>query len=116
MTVDEQITTLRKYGTVPTSSSTSQATPAKSSATKPAKMPGPGGNAIIPLVELFDVSTRTNSSTAPHGVTFKQADSALAQCLGDLDRRTGDLQRALLHILDGLLARTRIRATLNNLN
>lgn len=74
----------------------------------------PSVDAIVKFAELFDVSTDylllDNAPRRP----YRQADDALAARLADLDKLTDADREALLHILDGLLANTRIRAALHN--
>lgn len=74
----------------------------------------PSVEAIVKFAELFDVSVDyllvENAARRP----FRQSDDALEQRLGDLDQLSDADRDALLHILDGLLANTRIRAALHN--
>ncbi|WP_028708980.1 hypothetical protein [Propionicicella superfundia] len=64
------------------------------------------------FAELFDVSVDyllvDNAVRRP----FRQGNDALGQRLGDLDQLSDADRAALLHILDGLLANTRIRQAL----
>lgn len=73
----------------------------------------PSVEAIVKLAELFDVSIdHLLLDDAPRR-PFRQADDELGTRLADLDKLTDADRAALLHILDGLLANTRIRAALN---
>lgn len=74
----------------------------------------PSVEAVIRLAELLDVSTDyLLVEGAPHR-PFRQADDALGARLADLDQLSDDDRNAVLRILDGLLANTRIRAALNS--
>lgn len=73
----------------------------------------PSVEAVIRLAELFDVSTDYLLVEGEPRRPYRQADDPLAQRLADLDQLTEDDRAAVLHILDGLLANTRIRAALN---
>lgn len=74
----------------------------------------PSVEAIVKFAELFDVSVDyllvENALRRP----FRQTHDELGTRLGDLDKLTDADRDALLHILDGLLANTRIRQALHN--
>jgi transcriptional regulator with XRE-family HTH domain len=74
----------------------------------------PSVEAVIRLAEIFDVSTDylllDNVPRRPHRAP---ADPLLDR-LTDLDTLTDADRAALLHILDSLIANTRIRAALHN--
>ncbi len=73
----------------------------------------PSVEAVIRLAELFDVSCDYLLVEGAPRRPYRQVDDPLAQRLADLDQLTAADKDALLHILDGLLANTRIRAALN---
>lgn len=74
----------------------------------------PSVEAIVKFAELFDVSVDyllvDNAPRRP----FRQVDDELGMRLVDLDQLSDADRTALLHILDGLLANTRIRQALHN--
>ncbi|KRE60031.1 helix-turn-helix transcriptional regulator [Nostocoides sp. Soil756] len=72
----------------------------------------PSVEAVIRLADIFDVSCDyLLIDDAPRRPL--RGGNPLADRLGDLDNLTSDDRAALIHILDGLLANTRIRAALN---
>lgn len=70
--------------------------------------------AIVKFAELFDVSVDYRLIDDAVRRPFRQSDDALGQRLSTLDQLSDADRDALLHILDGLLANTRIRAALHN--
>jgi transcriptional regulator with XRE-family HTH domain len=74
----------------------------------------PSVEAIVKFAELFDVSVDYLLVEGASRRPFRQADDELGTRLGDLDKLSDADRAALLHILDGLLANTRIRAALHN--
>lgn len=73
----------------------------------------PSADVIIRLAETFDVSCDyLLLDNAPRRTL--RSDNPLTERLADLDNLTNTDRDALLHILDGLLANTRIRTALNN--
>lgn len=74
----------------------------------------PSVEAIVKFAELFDVSVDYLLVEDAARRPFRQSDDALGQRLSDLDKLNDADRAAFLHILDGLLANTRIRAALHN--
>lgn len=73
----------------------------------------PSVEALLRLADTFDVSCDyLLLDDAPRRAL--RGDNPLTDRLADLDNLTDADRDALLHILDGLLANTRIRAALNN--
>ncbi len=66
------------------------------------------------FAELFDVSVDCLLVEDARRRPFRQANDDLGARLADLDKLSDADRAALLHILDGLLANTRIRAALDN--
>ncbi len=74
----------------------------------------PSVEAIVKFAELFDVSVDYLLVNGALRRPFRQANDELGSRLVDLDQLNDADRAALLHILDGLLANTRIRAALHN--
>ena len=74
----------------------------------------PSVEAIVKFAELFDVSVDYLLVEDAPRRPFSQAHDELGTRLADLDKLSDADRAALLHILDGLLANTRIRAALDN--
>ncbi len=74
----------------------------------------PSVEAIVRFAELFDVSVDYLLVNGALRRPFRQANDELGSRLVDLDQLNDADRAALLHILDGLLANTRIRAALHN--
>jgi len=74
----------------------------------------PSVDAIVKFAELFDVSVGFLLVEDAPRRPFRQANDELGTRLADLDKLSDADRAALLHILDGLLANTRIRAALDN--
>jgi hypothetical protein len=68
----------------------------------------------VKLAELFDVSVDYLLVEDAPRRQFRQAHDELGTRLVDLDKLCDGDRAALLHILDGRLANTRIRAALDN--
>ncbi|MFV0460672.1 MAG: hypothetical protein ACK5MT_18090 [Actinomycetales bacterium] len=71
----------------------------------------PSIEAVIRLADIFDVSCLLLDDAPRRPL---RGDNPLAERLADLDNLTDTDRAALIHILDSLLANTRIRAPLNN--
>ena len=74
----------------------------------------PPVDVVVRLAELFDVTTDYLLIDGAPRRAFKAPADPLADRLSDLDALTDADRAALAHILDGLLANTRIRAALHN--
>jgi transcriptional regulator with XRE-family HTH domain len=74
----------------------------------------PSVEAIVKFAELFDVSVDYLLVEDAARRPFRQSHDELGTRLADLDQLSDADRAALLHILDGLLANTRIRAALDN--
>ncbi|GAB3700218.1 helix-turn-helix domain-containing protein [Mariniluteicoccus flavus] len=73
----------------------------------------PSVEAIVKFAELFDVSVDYLLVEDAHRRPFRQTHDELGTRLADLDKLSDADRAALLHILDGLLANTRIRQALH---
>jgi hypothetical protein len=73
----------------------------------------PSVEVVVRLAELFNVTTDYLLIDGAPGRTFKEPTDPLADRLTDLATLDDADRAALTHILDGLLANTRIRAALN---
>lgn len=74
----------------------------------------PSVEAIVKFAELFDVSVDYLLVEDAPRRPFRQTHDELGARLADLDQLSDADRAALLHILDGLLANTKIRAALDN--
>ncbi len=74
----------------------------------------PSVKAIVKFAELFDVSVDYLLVEDATRRPFRQSHDELGTRLADLDKLSDADRAALLHILDGLLANTRIRQALHN--
>ena len=74
----------------------------------------PSVDAVVRLAEIFDVSTDHLLLDDTPRRPFRQAHDELGARLADLGQLNDTDRAALLHILDGLLANTRIRHALHN--
>ncbi len=71
----------------------------------------PSVEAMVRFAELFDVSADYLFTEDAARQPIPQSDNALGE---RLDQLTDPDRTALLHVVDGLLANTRIRAALHN--
>jgi transcriptional regulator with XRE-family HTH domain len=74
----------------------------------------PSVEAIVKFAELFDVSVDYLLVDDAPRRPFRQSHDELGTRLGDLVKLTDADRSAVIHILDGLLANTRIRQALDN--
>lgn len=72
----------------------------------------PSVDAVVRLAEIFDVSCDYLLLDDAPRRPFRHAHDELSDQLTNLDQLTDADCAALLHIIDGLLANTRIRAAL----
>lgn len=74
----------------------------------------PSVEAVVRIAETFNVSCDYLLAQSAPRRPFRQATDELGARLTDLDQLSDPDRAAVLHILDGLLANTRIRAALTN--
>ena len=74
----------------------------------------PSVDVVVRLAEIFDVSTDYLLLDGATRRAFRPTPDELTDRLGDLSALTEADRAALAHILDGLLANTRIRAALHH--
>lgn len=74
----------------------------------------PSVDVVVRLAEIFDVNTDYLLVDGATRRAFRPTPDELTDRLGDLGALTEADRAALAHILDGLLANTRIRAALHH--